>query len=78
MKKGSNFQAVTVVNGNISAPFDIKRGCRQGDPISRYLFILVSEILALMMERGNIRPFRTKSKIEHLLDIYADDLMVYL
>ena len=38
MKKGSNFQAVTVVNGNISAPFDIKRGCRQGDPISGYLF----------------------------------------
>ena len=24
MKRGSNFQAVTVVNGNISTPFDIK------------------------------------------------------
>ena len=47
-------------------------------PISGYLFILVTEILALMMERGNIRPFRTKNKIEHLLDIYADDLTVCL
>ena len=78
MKKGTNFQAVTVVNRNISAPFDIKRGCRQGDPILGYLFILVIEILALMMQRGNIRPFRTKNKIEHLFDIYADDLTVYL
>ena len=39
MKKGTNFQAVTVVNGNISVPFDIKNGCRQGDPILGYLFI---------------------------------------
>ena len=60
MKKGSDFQDLTVVNGNISAPFDIKRGCRQGDPILGYLFILVIEMLALMMAKGNIRPFRTK------------------
>ena len=32
----------------------------------------------MMMAKGNIRPFRTKSKIEHLRDIYADDLTVYL
>ena len=62
IKEGSNFQAVTVVNGNISAPFDIKRGCRQGDPISGYLFILVIEILALLMKRGKTRPFRTEKK----------------
>ena len=30
---GTNFKAVTVVNGNISTPFDVRRGCRQGDPI---------------------------------------------
>ena len=46
IKEGTNFQAVTVVNGNILAPFDIKRGCRKGDPISGYLFILVIEIIA--------------------------------
>ena len=27
---GNNFKAVTVVIGNISTPFDVKRGCRQG------------------------------------------------
>ena len=30
------FNACTVVNGNISERFAIKRGCRQGDPICGY------------------------------------------
>ena len=51
IREGTNFRAVTVVNGNISTPFDIKRGCRQGDPISGYLFIMVMEILALMLSK---------------------------
>ena len=50
--EGTNFEAVTVVNGNISTPFDVKRGCRQGDPISRYLFIMVMEILALLLAKN--------------------------
>ena len=49
--EGTNFKAVTVDNGNISLPFDVKRGCRQGDLISRYLFILVMEILALLLKK---------------------------
>ena len=48
-KEGTQFNTVTVVNGNISKPFEIRRGCRQGDPISGYLFILVMEILALLL-----------------------------
>ena len=78
MKEGTNFQAVTVVNGNISKPFDVKQGCRQGDSISGYLFILVIEILALLLEKSKIRPHRTKNNIEHLMDIYANDLTMYL
>ena len=50
-EEGTQFNAVTVVNGNISRPFEIKRGCRQGDPISGYLFILVMEVLALLLKK---------------------------
>ena len=77
-KEGTNFRAVTVVNGNISAPFDIKRGCRQGDPISGYLFIMVMEILALLLTKNKLKPYKTKYGLKHFLDIYADDLSIYL
>ena len=78
IKEGTNFQAVTVMNGYIFEPLDVKHGCRQGDPISGYLFFLLIELLALLLEKGKIRPYRTKMKIKHFLDIYADDLTVYL
>ena len=35
--EGTQFKAVTVIKRNISKPFDIRRGCRQGDSISGYL-----------------------------------------
>ena len=39
MDDNAGFQAVMVVNGNISRRISVDRGCRQGDPISGYLFI---------------------------------------
>ena len=40
------------VNGQLSQWFAIQRGCRQGDPISPYLFILYVEILAIMIRQN--------------------------
>ena len=78
MEEGKNFNAVTVTNGNISTPFPIQRGCRQGDPISGYLFIIAIEILALLLKRSKIRPYITTHGISNLFDIYADDLTIYM
>ena len=78
MDEGKNFSAVTVTNGNISTPFPIQRGCRQGDPIYGYLSILAIDILALLLKRSSIKPYITKHGIDHLFDIYADDLTIYM
>ena len=39
--------------GNLSSFFNIGRGCRQGDPVSTFLFTLCAEILGIMI-RNNI------------------------
>ena len=73
-----DFSAVINHCGNISKRFTIGRGCRQGDPIASYLFILGIEILAMKMRNeSRIKGFKVENS-RHLLEIYADDLSVFL
>ena len=66
------------VNGQISSWFSISRGCRQGDPISPYLFILCAEILGQMIrENNNIRGIEI-NRTEHKLSQFADDTEIFL
>ena len=60
-------------NQTTSKYFEIKRGVRQGDPLSPYLFILVTEILAInIREHNEIKGIRIGNN-EIKLTQYADD-----
>ena len=48
-QKGS--ETCILQNGFMSDTFSLQRGCRQGDPISPYLFILCAEILGKMVRK---------------------------
>ena len=65
-------------SGNLSPFFCIGRGCRQGDPVSPFLFILCVEILGIMIRNNkNINGIYINEK-EHKLSQYADDTLFLL
>ncbi|GJS01701.1 hypothetical protein Tco_0318209 [Tanacetum coccineum] len=70
------------INGSLHGFFKGKRGLRQGDPLSHYLFMLVMEILTFMLQRGvsNANLFsyhRYCSKLKLINLCFADDLFLF-
>ncbi|GJY92695.1 RNA-directed DNA polymerase, eukaryota, reverse transcriptase zinc-binding domain protein [Tanacetum coccineum] len=70
------------LNGNVHGYFKGKRGLRQGDPLSPYLFTLVMEVLTLILKRRVNRSdsFRYHRYCEDLQIInvcFADDLFLF-
>lgn len=69
------------INGELAGFFPGKKGLRQGDPLSPYLFLFVMEALSGMIsqaaESGQIRlhPNCSDPKLTHLL--FADDLLLF-
>ena len=65
-------------NGFMSELFYLKRGCRQGDPISPYIFILCAEVLGQMIRNNeSIRGIIINNK-EYKISQYADDTQLLL
>jgi hypothetical protein len=66
-----------IQNGLFSEFFNIRRGCRQGDPIYPYLFNICVEIMGIMIRQNkNIKGIYFKR--EFCLFQYADDTILFL
>lgn len=72
-----------LVNGNPKGFFRMKKGIRQGDPLSPYLYVIVVEALHLLLHvaasQGLTHGFQvahSEVDITHLQ--YADDMILFL
>ncbi|GKC61013.1 putative reverse transcriptase domain, reverse transcriptase zinc-binding domain protein [Tanacetum coccineum] len=70
------------VNGSLHGYFCGKRGLRQGDPLSPYLFMLVMEVLTLVLQRrvheSQVFTYHMFcSKLELVNLCFADDLFLF-
>ncbi|CAN1773889.1 LINE-1 retrotransposable element ORF2 protein [Linum perenne] len=69
------------INGSLSGYFPAKRGFRQGDPISPFLFVLSMEVLsclfaqAVEQKKYAVHPQCKSISLTHLC--FADDLLVF-
>lgn len=69
-------------NGRVHGYFKGKRGLRQGDPLSPYLFVIAMNVLSLMLNKAaadlKIKYHHkcSKSKLTHLA--FADDLLIFM
>ena len=65
-------------NGFASDLFEIKRGVRQGDPLSPYLFIIALEVLNIAIrESKDIVGIKIGNE-EIKLNVFADDLTTFV
>ena len=70
----NNISSCIINNGWTSNYFELKRGVRQGDPLSPYLFILVAEILASSIRQDKkIKGIKLDNDETKLVQ-YADDI----
>ena len=74
----TNISSTILNNGHFTNFFDIKRGVRQGDPLSPYIFILTVELLSAALKfNPNIKGI-TINDSDFLLCQYADDTTLML
>ena len=66
------------MNGFLTGPFNIRRGLRQGDPLSPYLFIICLETLAITVRRSKNIQGILVGKEEIKLEMFADDVTAFL
>ena len=66
-------ECYAINNGYISDIIKVKRGVRQGDPLSPTLFVLAIEWLAESLRQGSYQDIKGKDK-EIKVSLFADDM----
>ena len=75
----NNIKSSVIVNNRPTPWFTVERGCRQGDPISPYIFLLCSEVLAHMVRQNvDIKGYKISAEHEIKISQYADDTSLFL
>ena len=73
----SGAESCILQNGFMSDFFQFGRGCRQGDPISPYIFILCVEVLGIMIRKSEGVKGIKINNVEFKLSQYADDTQMF-
>ena len=69
------------INGGLASYFQGKKGIRQGNPLSPYLFVVTMNVLSRMLDVAaeygvfKFHPKCKKIKLTHLC--FADDLLIF-
>ena len=71
-------ESCIIQNGFMSEFFNLKRGCRQSDPISPYIFILCADIIRKMVRDNEVITGININGKEFMLSQYADDTQIFL
>ena len=71
-----------LLNGSPLKPFKMEKGLRQGDPLSPYLFLLVSEALVCLFRKAEEKSLieaihigKANVSLKHLQ--FADDILIF-
>ena len=78
----STINYTLLINGSHEAKINPSRGLRQGDPLSPYLFIIRSQVLARLISReenkGTIRGVQLANRAPAITKLfYANDVMLF-
>lgn len=74
----SNTSSAVTQAGCLSNFFELERGCRQGDPISSYIFLICAEILSIKIKNNKSIKGIKINNTEYLISQYADETVLIL